>query len=92
MAQDFKAAFGLGKGDTTINSGNEMGVALAAIKGAYQELQDRDAKIAALQAENSALQIELETRLATIEKRLDETPNQAASRLTHFARISQSGE
>jgi hypothetical protein len=56
MAQDFKAAFGLGENDTTINTGNEMGVALAAIKGLYQELQDRDAKIAAQDAKIAALE------------------------------------
>ena len=36
MAQDFKAEHPASAGgDTTINTGNEMGVALAAIKGLY---------------------------------------------------------
>ena len=52
-AQDFKEAFGLGEGDTTINTGNAQGVALAAIKGLYAELQDRDARIAALEVSNA---------------------------------------
>jgi hypothetical protein len=52
-AQDFKSAFGLGQGDTTINTGNAQGVALAAIKGLYAELQDRDARIAALEESNA---------------------------------------
>jgi hypothetical protein len=42
------AQFHLGTDDKTINAGNEMGVMLGAIKGLYQELQERDATIAAL--------------------------------------------
>jgi uncharacterized coiled-coil protein SlyX len=60
-AQDFRAAFSLGENDTTINSGNEMGVALAAIKGLYRELQDRDGTIAELRAKTAAA----DTRAAT---------------------------
>ena len=48
-AQDFHAAFGLGESDTLINSLDSDGVALAAIQGLYQELLDRDARIAALE-------------------------------------------
>ena len=48
-AQDFHAAFGLGESDTLINSLDTDGVALAAIQGLYQELLDRDARIAALE-------------------------------------------
>jgi len=51
-AQDFRAAFGLGSNDTTINTGNAQGVALSAIKGLNQkleaEIKAKDAEIAAL--------------------------------------------
>ena len=70
-AQDFMAAFHLGHDDTHINAANEMGVALAAIQGLHQEIEDRDAKIAAL-----------EERLARIESRIDKNAigvRQAAS-------------
>jgi hypothetical protein len=65
VAQDFKAAFGLGEtnDDKHINLGNEMGVALAAIKGLYAELQDRDARIAALESEMADMKASL-TRLS----------------------------
>jgi Chaperone of endosialidase len=39
MAQDFFAAFKLGSSDTTINTADAQGVALAAIKGLYEENQ-----------------------------------------------------
>jgi Chaperone of endosialidase len=37
VAQDFKAAFGLGESDKTINAADAQGVALAAIKGVYEK-------------------------------------------------------
>jgi hypothetical protein len=49
-AEDFRAAFGLGKDDKTIAEGNAYGVALAAAKGLYQKLKVDDAEIAALKA------------------------------------------
>jgi hypothetical protein len=48
-AQDFKAAFGLGDSDTTIASGNEAGVTIAATQALYRKLKDDEAKIAALE-------------------------------------------
>jgi len=51
-AQDFRAAFGLGSNDTTINTANAQGVALTAIKGLDQKLdaalKAKDAEIADL--------------------------------------------
>jgi hypothetical protein len=64
-AQDFKAAFGLGDSDKSINNFDAQGVALAAIKGLYQKNQ-------ALEAQNKALnrQLEnLEARLVALEQR-----------------------
>jgi len=55
MAQDFKAAFGLGGSDTTIGTTDAQGVALAAIKGLHELVVERDAKIAALTEEITAL-------------------------------------
>src|SRR5262249_24529273 len=56
MAQDFRAAFGLGEDDTTISVVDEQGVALAAIQGLYAQnmalatrVATQDARIAALE-------------------------------------------
>ncbi len=46
-AKDFKAAFDLGESDTTINTANAQGVALAAAKGLYEKLKTDEATIAA---------------------------------------------
>ena len=64
VAQDFKAAFGLGENDTTINSADAQGVALAAIKGLYGVVKGRDAKITALLNQVGTL----EARLQALEK------------------------
>jgi hypothetical protein len=55
MAQDFHAAFGLGNKDTSIGVLDGSGVAIAAIQGLHARLRERDAAIAALQAEVSEL-------------------------------------
>jgi cell division protein FtsB len=64
MAQDFKAAFGLGNNDKIIGFVDEQGVALAAIQGLNQKLEaqakQKDAQIADLKQQN-----------AMLEKRLD---------------------
>lgn len=49
VAQDFHAAFGLGSDDKTIATGDETGVALAAIQGLHQLVQEKDARIDALE-------------------------------------------
>ena len=70
VAQDFKAAFGLGDDDKTIGTLDADGVALAAIQGLNQKLE---AQIAShkteLQAKDSRI-ANLEQRLATLEKLL----------------------
>ena len=68
MAQDFYAAFGLGEDDTHISTLDADGVALAAVQGLYQLVQEKDARIGALEAKNAAL----EARLAEIEAVLKE--------------------
>jgi hypothetical protein len=60
MAQDFFATFKVGDGDKTIATIDPDGVALAAIQGLNEELQDRDARI-------DALQQQLKQQQATVE-------------------------
>jgi hypothetical protein len=48
VAQDFHAAFGLGADDVSIATVDEGGVALAAIQGLNQKLNEKDAEIQAL--------------------------------------------
>ena len=66
MAQDFSAAFGVGKDDKTIYTVDADGVAIAAIQGLYELLQQKEAEIARQQAALAAL----EARLAELEKKL----------------------
>ena len=59
MAQDFKAAFNVGESDTGITTVDADGVALAAIQGLNQKLQDElnreDAENAKLKQQNDLL-------------------------------------
>jgi trimeric autotransporter adhesin len=70
MAQDFRAAFGLGQDDKTIATVDAGGVALAAIQGlnvkVMAQIKAKDAEIASLQKAHDALL----QKLAAIEKRL----------------------
>jgi hypothetical protein len=45
MAQDFHALFPLNDSDTTLNDADLHGVALAAIQGLNQKLNEKDAEI-----------------------------------------------
>jgi hypothetical protein len=60
VAQDFYAAFGLGADDRHIGSGDLSGVALVAIQGLHQLVQQKDARIAALERAVAELQRALE--------------------------------
>ena len=71
MAEDFHAAFGLGRDEKSISLVDYSGVALAAIKGLYQVVDERDERIERLESQNRTL---LE-RLERIERRLEENPN-----------------
>jgi hypothetical protein len=55
MAQDFYGAFGVGQDDKTITFLDEGGVALAAIQGLNQKLEEKDARIQSLERELSEL-------------------------------------
>ncbi len=70
MAQDFYAAFGLGEDDLHISTVDADGVALAAIQGLNQALQEKEARINRLEVRNAALEAQnssLEARLAALE-------------------------
>jgi len=71
MAQDFRAAFGLGEDDRHISSSDADGVALAAIQGLNQKLEEtvrqKDARIAALE-QNVA---ELKRLVNALARRMD---------------------
>ncbi len=74
MAQDFRAAFGLGEDDKHISTVDEEGVALAAIKALANENEARRADIAAKDREIAELREARrfdENRLAALERRLD---------------------
>ncbi len=60
MAQDFHAAFGLGVSDKLIDTIDPDGVALAAIQGLHDLVQERDAVIAKNEAEIAELRERLE--------------------------------
>jgi hypothetical protein len=64
MAQDFYAAFHLGEDDGHISVVDADGVALAAVQGLYELVQEQEALIAAQQSQISAL----EARLAALEQ------------------------
>jgi len=56
MAQDFYAAFGVGPDDKHITTVDEGGVALAAIQGLNQKLEEKEARIHELEERLSALE------------------------------------
>jgi Chaperone of endosialidase len=56
VAQDFKAAFGLGENDTTINAADAQGVAFAAIQGVYEKNRTLQAQVKTLEARLQALE------------------------------------
>lgn len=58
MAEDFHEAFGLGANRESISTIDADGVALAAIQGLYLLVQERDARIARLEARLAALEAE----------------------------------
>lgn len=67
MAQDFKAAFGLGNDSRLIGFVDEGGVALAAIQGLNRKLNEKDAEIEKLK-ERAAEVDSLEKRLNELEQ------------------------
>jgi hypothetical protein len=70
MAQDFRAAFGLGSDDKGIGTLDADGVLFSAVKGLLEELNSRDEKIQALEKQNSDFRKDLDE----IARRLDQLP------------------
>jgi hypothetical protein len=68
MAQDFRAAFGLGEDDRSISTVDEEGVALAAIKALQAEVAAKNRKL-----------IDLDAKYARLEQRLDALESRARS-------------
>ena len=68
MAEDFAAAFGLGTDDKHIAPSDQASVALLAVQGLNQLVQEKDQQLAALQAKND----QLEARLANLEKMMQQ--------------------
>lgn len=66
MAESFHAAFGLGEDNQHLAPADTAGVALAAVQGMYQIVQEKGERIGALEAENAALA----KRLARLEEAL----------------------
>jgi hypothetical protein len=69
MAQDFYSAFEVGTDDKHIATVDEEGVALAAIQGLNQKLNEKDAQIEALKQQNDSLAArlnELETTVKSL--------------------------
>lgn len=60
VAEDFRAAFGLGASERYVSVTDEAGVALASVKALQQQVKQRDERIE-----------QLETRLRALETRLD---------------------
>ncbi|HWD19770.1 MAG TPA: tail fiber domain-containing protein [Verrucomicrobiae bacterium] len=56
VAQDFYASFGSGDDDKHISLTDEMGVALAAIKGLHEVVQEKDTELQTLKQQVQALQ------------------------------------
>ncbi len=74
MAQDFHALFPLNESETTLNSADLDGVALAAIKGLNEVVQEQQAKMQQKEAEIKALQQSV-TELQSLVSTLMQKPN-----------------
>jgi hypothetical protein len=62
MVQDFHAAFGLNRSDTSLNDADLHGVALAAIQGLNQKLEQKETEITELKRRLEALEQLLSTK------------------------------
>lgn len=56
MARDFHAAFGLGSDDKSIDTIDADGVALAAIQGLHEIVQEKNTRISSLEARIEVLE------------------------------------
>ncbi|MBK1790300.1 tail fiber domain-containing protein [Persicirhabdus sediminis] len=67
MAQGFKAQFDLGDSDTRISSRDMAGVALAAIQGLNQTVEEKDAEIDALKEKSDRMEAQLQALMKEVE-------------------------
>ena len=74
MAQDFHAAFGLGRDDKVINTLDADGVLFLSVKGLVQELKERDKAMAARDQTIDELKKELRALRDEIRNNLPPTP------------------
>ena len=82
VAQDFHAAFGLGDNERAIGSVDETGVALAAIQGLNQKLEEQKEQNAKLEAENAAFKKELISQAARL-SRLEQAAAASPTPVSH---------
>ena len=68
MAQDFYAAFNVGPDERHITTVDESGVALAAIQGLNQKVEEKDAEI---QAQGTQIQ-QLQQKLASLQAEVEQ--------------------
>jgi Skp family chaperone for outer membrane proteins len=71
MAQDFRAAFGLGPDDVHIADLDVGGVALAAIQGLYAQVQEENARLKAELEQKSKAIDSMQKQLDAITARLN---------------------
>jgi hypothetical protein len=71
MAQDFRAAFGLGQDEKTIATIDSAGVSLAAIQGLHELVKEKDAEIDRLEREFKSNAAEFNQRLEELEALAD---------------------
>jgi hypothetical protein len=74
MAEDFHQAFGLGADDKHIAPGDQAGVALLAVQGLNQVVQDKAQELATLRRENAELAKRVEALEAMLSKMLAQAP------------------
>ncbi len=67
VAQDFRVAFGLGHDERYITTIDADGVALAAIQGLHQIVQEKDCEIEMLQVENAEFKSEISSLKSEME-------------------------
>lgn len=84
MAQDFYAAFNVGADDKHIAVVDEGGVALAAIQGLNQKVEEKDARIQAQESriwKQAAEITNLKQQAETLERRLENLEQLIRSRI-----------
>jgi hypothetical protein len=87
MAQDFRAVFALGPDDKHISTLDEGGVALAAIQGLNQKLEEHDKKLETALKEKDARIAQLEKEMAAIKSAQHQTAAQWEARFDALQKV-----